>query len=79
MDQRKEAMAILLDTIEKTALNRPDQLQMFIAESTAVLAMNGFMEEELAEFDSQIQKIIDVYLGGSLLDSTIVRDNEHIH
>lgn len=79
MNQRKEAMEILLETLTKIAMDAPDELPMYIAESTAVLAMNGFIEEEMAEFDTNVQKIIDVYLGGQLLAFNVVRDNANIH
>ncbi|MBQ0140418.1 MAG: hypothetical protein KBT36_14130 [Kurthia sp.] len=79
LDQRKEAVDNLLETLIKIAMDAPDQLPMYIAESTAVLAMNGFMPEELADFDEKVQAIIDIYLGGELLDSNVVRDNVNIH
>lgn len=79
VDQREQAMEALLATLTKIAMDAPDQLPMYIAESTAVLAMNGFMPEELAHFDSRVQAIIELYLGGELLASNVVRDNVNIH
>lgn len=79
LDQRKEAVDTLLETLTKIALETPDQLAMYIAETTAILVMNDFMPEELADFDDKVQEIIDIYLGGELLELNVVRDNEHIH
>lgn len=79
MDERQQAAETILAAITKVALEKPDQLLMFIAECTAVLAMNGFTQDELAQFDVNVQQIIEDYLGGQLIDFDVVRDNKNIH
>lgn len=79
MDERQQATETLLEAITKIALETPDQLPLFIAECTSVLAMSGFTQDELAQFDVNVQQIIEDYLGGQLIDFDVVRDNKNIH
>ena len=78
MEQRLN-MKQLLAKVEEVAIHEPDMLMLFIAECTAVLAMNQIPSEEMAYFEQQANHIVDRYVTFDMLDANVSKGNGFIH
>lgn len=75
----QQMIELLLEKITQIALEQPDALFLFVADCTALLAMKQLPDADMPYFENEVNKIIDAYMGTTILDSTITRDNNQIH